>query len=134
MRHDKLERELHLLLLLTDNHTLTIEKLCDKVGISRRNLYYYLEFFRDTGFEVYKRGKVYCIDRSSPFFGRLVERVSFTDDEAVLMRRLLDKVSGNNAVVENLKRKMTVFTILTFLTVARCASRQPTMSAFCTRL
>lgn len=109
MRHDKLERELHLLMLLTDNHTLTIDKLCDKVGISRRNLYYYLEFFRDTGFVVYKRGKVYCIDRDSPFFGRLVERVSFTADEAVLMRRLLDKVSDNNAVVANLKRKMDRF-------------------------
>lgn len=103
MRHDKLERELHLLMLLTDNHTLTIDKLCDKVGISRRNLYYYLEFFRDTGFVVYKRGKVYCIDRDSPFFGRLVERVSFTADEAVLMRRLLDKVSDNNAVVADRK-------------------------------
>lgn len=109
MRHDKLERELYLLILLTENHTLTIDALCDKIGISRRNLYYYLEFFRDSGFNVYKRGKVYCIDRNSPFFGRLVERVSFTDDEAVIMRRLLDKVGGNNAVAANLKRKMDRF-------------------------
>lgn len=109
MRHDKLERELYLLLLLTENHSLTMERLCDKLGISRRNLYYYLEFFRDSGFNVYKRGKVYTIDRNSPFFGRLIERVSFTDDEAVMMRRLLDNVGGNNAVVENLKRKMDRF-------------------------
>lgn len=109
MRHDKLERELYLLQLLTDNHMLTIEKMCDKVGISRRNFYYYLEFFRDSGFNVYKRGNIYCIDRDSPFFGRLIERISFTDDEAVVMRRLLDRVSGNNAVVENLKRKMDRF-------------------------
>lgn len=109
MRHDKLERELYLLLLLTENHSLTIDRLCDKLNISRRNLYYYLEFFRDSGFNVYKRGKVYCIDRDSPFFGRLVERVSFTDDEAVIMRRLLDNVGGNNAIVANLKRKMDRF-------------------------
>lgn len=109
MRHDKLERELYLLLLLTENHSLTIDRLCDKLNISRRNLYYYLEFFRDSGFNVYKRGKVYCIDRDSPFFGRLVERVSFTDDEAVIMRRLLDNVGGNNAIVANLRRKMDRF-------------------------
>lgn len=44
MRHDKLERELYLLQLLTENRTYTIERLCEKLGISRRNLYYYLEF------------------------------------------------------------------------------------------
>ena len=53
MRHDKLERELYLLQLLTENRTYTIERLCGKLGISRRNLYYYLEFFRDSGFKVY---------------------------------------------------------------------------------
>ena len=41
MRHDKLERELYLLQLLTENRTYTIERLCEKLGISRRNLYYY---------------------------------------------------------------------------------------------
>lgn len=51
MRHDKLERELYLLQLLTENRTYTIERLCEKLGISRRNLYYYLEFFRDSGFK-----------------------------------------------------------------------------------
>ena len=38
MRHDKLERELRLLLLLAENHSYTIEELCGQVGISRRNL------------------------------------------------------------------------------------------------
>jgi len=109
MRNDKLGRELYLLVLLTENHTLTLDMLCGKVGISRRSLYYYLEFFRDSGFDVYKRGNVYCIDRGSPFFGRIVERVSFTDDEAVIMRRLLDKVGGNNAVAANLRRKLDRF-------------------------
>lgn len=49
MRHDKLERELQLILLLTENYKYSIDELCGKVGISRRNLYYYLEFLRDSG-------------------------------------------------------------------------------------
>ena len=109
MRHDKLERELRLLLLLAENHSYTIEELCGKVGISRRNLYYYLEFFRDSGFKVEKRGAYYSIDRSSPFFDHLVSRISFTEEEAVLLRRMLDKAEHGNALIANLKRKLKQF-------------------------
>lgn len=109
MRHDKLERELRLLLLLAENHNYTIEELCGKVGISRRNLYYYLEFFRDSGFKVEKRGAYYSIDRSSPFFDHLVSRISFTEEEAVLLRRMLDKAEHGNAIIANLKRKLKQF-------------------------
>ena len=109
MRHDKLERELNLILLLTENHIYTIDELCAKVGISRRNLYYYLEFFRDCGFKVYKRGNGYCIDRDSPFINHLVSRVSFTEEEAVLMRRLLDQTDRGNVLTANLKKKLDHF-------------------------
>lgn len=109
MRHDKLERELNLILLLTENHTYTVDELCAKVGISRRNLYYYLEFFRDCGFKVYKRVGGYGIDRDSPFINRLVSRVSFTEEEAVTMRRLLDQADRGNPLTANLKKKLDHF-------------------------
>jgi predicted DNA-binding transcriptional regulator YafY len=109
MRHDKLERELDMLLLLTENHDYTIEKACQKLGISRRNFYYYLEFFRDCGFIVEKHGSYYRIRRESPFFTKLTDTVSFTEDEAVTMRQLLDSVDRQNAVVEKLKRKLERF-------------------------
>lgn len=67
MRHDKLEKELSLLLCLTENHNYTINELCEKLSLSRRMLYYYLESFRDWGFIVEKRGHYYSIDRRSPY-------------------------------------------------------------------
>lgn len=109
MRHDKLEKELNLLLLLAENRQYTLAQLCDKLSISKRNIYYYLDFFRDAGFKVEKYGDCYSVDRSSPFFGRLIERISFTEEEAVTIRRLLDKVKGANAIVETLKRKIDRF-------------------------
>lgn len=109
MRHDKLERELRLMLLLTDNHTYTIDELCRKVGISRRNLYYYLEFFRDSGFIVYKTAEGYAIDPSSPFFNHLFSRVSFTEEEAVIMSRLLDRAGGGNAITAGIRKKLSRF-------------------------
>lgn len=109
MRHDKLERELYLLQLLTENRTYTIERLCDKVGISRRNFYYYLDFFRDSGFKVYKRANCYCIDRNSPFFNRLIERITITEEEAVLIRRLLEKAERGDFLADNLTKKLERF-------------------------
>lgn len=46
MRHNQLERELELMLLLAENRVCTVDRLCERLGISRRNLYYYIDFFR----------------------------------------------------------------------------------------
>ena len=109
MRHDKLERELRLLLLLTENHDYSIEELCGKVGISRRNFYYYLEFFRDTGFIVRKTSHGYAVDRNSPFFNHLLSRISFTEEEAVVIGRLLDQAGRGNAITAGIKKKLERF-------------------------
>lgn len=109
MRHDKLERELELLILLAENRSNTIEMLCQRLGISRRNFYYYLEFFRDCGFILEKHGQCYSIDRTSPFFSRLFDRIAFTENEAVTLRQLLSNADQHNAVLEGIRRKLDRF-------------------------
>ena len=106
MRHDKLERELDLMLLLVGSRGYRVEDICERLDISRRNFYYYMEFFRDCGFIVNKERGLYSIDRESPFFKRLIERVSFTEAEQIVLRRLIEKVDEKNAVVEKLKEKL----------------------------
>jgi len=107
MRHDKLERELDMMLLLAGSRGYRVEDICERLGISRRNCYYYLEFFRDCGFIVNKSDGRYSIDRESPFFKRLTERVSFTETELIVLRRLLDKVDDMDAVVARLREKLS---------------------------
>lgn len=97
------------MLLLTENHNYTVSELCDRVGISRRNLYYYLEFFRDCGFNVMKNGAYYKLDRNSPFFNHLFNRISFTEEEAVLVRRALDKAERGNPLTVSIKSKLARF-------------------------
>ncbi|MGN1375059.1 MAG: helix-turn-helix transcriptional regulator [Prevotella sp.] len=109
MRHDKLEKELYVLELLTENHTYDIQQICDKLGMSRRNLYYYIEFFRDNGFNIYKQGNCYCIDRDSPFFDRLIQRISFTEEEAITIRRAISRYGKGNAIIGNIKKKLDRF-------------------------
>ena len=115
MRHDKLDRELTLMLLLTENRRYTVDQLCQRLEISRRSLYYYLDFFRDNGFVVEKQGTTYRLDKSSVFFTKLFRTVHFTEDEAITMRRLLDHVSGNSLQVQHLKKKLEVLYDLNIL-------------------
>lgn len=110
MRHDHLKRELELLVLLTQNRQYTADEICSRVNISRRSLYYYLEFFREAGFKVHKDGRFYYyISRESPFFDRLFELIKFTDEEAVLMRQLIDNVETKTLRLNALKKKLERF-------------------------
>ena len=106
MRHDKLEHELNLLLLLTENHSYTVEDICKRTGISRRNLYYYLEFFRLAGFIVEHKRPYYRVSKDSPFFRKIDETVHFTEDEAITMRHILEQTGDNSIQVQRLKKKL----------------------------
>ncbi len=109
MRHDNLERELYLIELLAENRKYSVDDLCKRIGISKRSLYYYFDFFKDCGFRLYKHGNYYSLDRNSPFFANLIDRISFTEEEAIVIRRLLDKVDQGNALVNSLKQKLDRF-------------------------
>lgn len=79
---DKYGRELDLILLLTDNANYTTQQLADRLGITRRNVYYYLDYLRDCGFHLIKSGTCYRLDRSSSFFRRLHENIALSEAEA----------------------------------------------------
>lgn len=106
MRHDKLERELQLLLLLIENHSYTLSDLCERMQLSRRNLYYYLEFFRDAGFIVEHVKPYYRISKESPFFRKLDTTLHFTEDEALTMRKILEQTGDQSLQVMRLKQKL----------------------------
>ena len=95
------------MLLMTENRDYTVQQMCERLGISRRTLYYYIDFFRDSGFTVEKRGTCYSLDKNSQVFTRLFKKVHFTEDEAITMRRLLDRASDNSLHVQHLKNKLT---------------------------
>lgn len=100
------ERQLRLMVLLTQNREYTMDELCRKLDLSRRTLYRYLELFRDTGFEVVKQGNVYRLDKSSPFFKEITQLVHFTEDEALALRHVLDMASDADVQVRHLRHKL----------------------------
>ena len=109
MRHSSLSRDLELLLILSDARDYSVEDICDKLDISRRTLYYYIESFRRIGFNIFKRNGCYHVDQRSPFLRKLLDLLQFSEDEAVLIRRLLDKTNETNAVVRSIRYKLDRF-------------------------
>ena len=94
------------MLLLIENHNYTVQDICDRQQISRRNFYYYLEFFRDAGFIVEHRKPYYRIAKESPFFRKLDAAVHFTEDEAITMRQILEKTGDQSPTVMRLMQKL----------------------------
>lgn len=106
MRMQKYGRELDLLLLLSDNGSYTAQQIADRLGITRRHLYNYFEYLRDCGFLLVKSGTRYHIDRSSPFFRRLHESMSLTDDEAEYVCRRMADSEPSDYIAQRVRQKL----------------------------
>jgi len=106
MRLDKFGNELELLLLLTDNNNYTAQQLADMIHVTRRNLYYYLEYLHKSGFVVVKRGPYYRLDPSSRFFKKLHDNIIFTQEEAGYLRRILEASDKKDVKLTMLKTKL----------------------------
>lgn len=100
------ERQLRLMVLLTQNRAYTLDELCRKLDLSRRTVYRYIELFRDTGFVVKKQGDCYRLDKNSPFFREITQLVHFTDEEALTLRYVLDMLSDTDVRARQLRRKL----------------------------
>jgi predicted DNA-binding transcriptional regulator YafY len=109
MRHDKLGRELDLLLLMIGNRSYTAAQLCEQLKISRRNFYYYLDFFKESDFEVEKRGMIYSIDRHSPFFRKIRDVMDFNEEEVNYLFRLLRGAHKSSPIKERVLEKLSKF-------------------------
>ena len=69
MELEKLGRQLRLMVLLTQNRTLSVEEIGQRLGMSRRSIYRYVDAFKNLGFIIKKeRSIVSTIHR--PFFAR----------------------------------------------------------------
>ncbi len=109
MLHCNLKRELDVLVLLTQNCAYSVDEICQKTGISHRSLYYYLDFFRSIGFEVEKYGAKYSITRNSEFFNQIFDKIEFTNEEALLLRKLISSQEVKNDRMKSILAKLESF-------------------------
>ena len=102
----KFERQLRLMMMLTQNRSHTLEDLGKMLGMSPRSVYRYLEAFKMAGFVVRKTDKCYYLDKSSPYFKDITSLVHFTEEEAYVLKRAIESLDGGSAMKQNLKKKL----------------------------
>lgn len=106
MRFDKLKKQLELLILLSDGRNYTVEELCERMELSRRNFYYLLDFIKHAGFIVFKNQGYYHIDRRSPFFTQLLQTIQFTNQDVKTIHSVLTIAGNDSEMVNQLREKL----------------------------
>lgn len=107
MDQPKIERMLRLMKLMSGNYNYTIDELAEKLDMSYRTIYRYIDTFKSAGFEVGKLyGNVYKLGKlpeNAPDFDRLIY---FSEEEAYLVNSLIDRLVPTNNLKINLKQKL----------------------------
>ena len=106
MDQPKIERMLRLMKLLTANNRYTVNDLANRLQISDRTIYRYIDSFREAGFVIKKQGDITRIDKSSPYFKDISQLIHFTEEEAYILKSAIENIDENNLLKQNLKRKL----------------------------
>lgn len=106
MDQPKIERLLRLMKLLTANTTYTVDQLAERLDMSRRTIYRYIDTFRDAGFVIKKTGDYIRLDKESPHFKDISQLVHFTEEEAVILKSAIENIDDTNQLKQNLKKKL----------------------------
>jgi len=106
MDQPKLERLLRLMKMLTGNNQYTIPDIAERLEMSIRSIYRYIDTFRAAGFVIKKEGNIVKIDKSSPYFKDISQLIHFTEEEAYILKSAIENIDETNLLKQNLKKKL----------------------------
>lgn len=106
MDQPKIERLLRLMKMLTANTSYSVDELAQRLDMSRRTIYRYIDTFREAGFVIKKDGEFIRLDKESPYFKDISQLVHFTEEEALILRRTIEGIDDTNMLKADLKRKL----------------------------
>ena len=105
MELDKFSRQLRLLELLIGNNRYSPKEIGEKLGISTRSVYRYIEFYKNNGFDVFNFNGIYTISYTSPFVASITQKMHFSDEELQKLSEMLIKMDRNDPTVNRIKHK-----------------------------
>ena len=107
MDQPKIERMLRLMQLLSGNINYTLDELADKLELSRRSVFRYIDTFRGAGFVVQRLGDgYYKMTTYNKEFADLSQLVYFSEEEAIVVSHLIENLDAANALKAGLKQKL----------------------------
>lgn len=121
MDQPKVDRLLRLMMLLTANRGNTVNDLSDRLGITARSVYRYIDTLRGAGFVIKKNNNFYRIDKSSPYLKEISNLVHFTEEEALVLKSAIESIDENNLIKQNLKKKL--YTVYNYRILAETVTK-----------
>ncbi len=108
MDHGRIDRLLNLMWLLSSNVDYTIPELSERLDISKRSIFRYLDSFRKAHFAVIKKSpNTHKLLRMPVRRIDLSELVHISEEEAHILHALLAALSGDSQVLINLEQKIS---------------------------
>lgn len=108
MDQPKIERLLRLMKMMAGNRNYTVDELADRLGISYRSIYRYIDTFKDSGFVVEKlHSNVYRLGKMPKGFVDLKNLIYFSEEEAYIINSLINGLDSTNLLKTNLKKKLS---------------------------
>ncbi len=108
MDQPKIERLLRLMQYLSGNAYYTLDELSEKLEVSRRTLFRYIDTFRNAGFVVQRINEgIYRMESRRNSDVDLSKIVYFSKEEAFVVNSLIDALDDTNAMKHELKLKLS---------------------------
>ncbi len=108
MDQPKIERLLRLMQYLSGNTYYTIDELSEKLGITRRSIYRYIDTFKNAGFAVQRiNDGIYRMTNRRNTDLDLSKIVFFSEEEAFVVNNLIDALDDTNVLKRELKLKLS---------------------------
>jgi predicted DNA-binding transcriptional regulator YafY len=108
MDHGRIVRLLRLMELLSSNVDYTTQELMDRLEISRRSIFRYLESFKTAGFTMKKKGtSVHKLLSNNCHKIDLSQLIHLSEEEAYLLHNLLGTLTSDCQIAINLEKKLT---------------------------
>ena len=107
MDQPKIERMLRLMKMMSGNTNYTIDELAEKLGMSYRSVYRYIDTFKASGFVIEKLQKnVYKVGKMPRSHVDMSKLIYFSEEEAYLVNSMINGLHPTNQLKSNLKKKL----------------------------
>ena len=108
MDQPKIERMLRLMKMMSGNTNYTIDELAEKLGMSYRSVYRYIDPFKASGVVIEKLQKnVYKVGKMPRSHVDMSKLIYFSEEEAYLVNSMINGLHPTNQLKADLKKKLS---------------------------
>ena len=120
MDQPKIERMLSFITFLSEKQGHTIDEVANRLDISRRSAYRYIDTFKDARFVFTTNNGRYRLVTDQGTMRELTDTIWFTEEEAYILKRLIDELDNTNGLKNGLQRKLAAISDMTNLGEYTC--------------